>query len=133
MLSDGSIDRFTDMLFLLLGIITVVCTLAQDTSIELGIISCDQSRTYQDYDVNCLAGGTGVISCNDPLWGYFSPLSPPPDTCEVGTDRRPFGALTLEAQADFWIEIVKMPPDMQAGANETMVRSLNEAKPVTTC
>lgn len=108
-------------LYLVFTLLHSFTALAQDVPIELGIISCDQSRTYQDYDVSCLDGGTGVISCKDPLWGYFSPLSPPPDKCKVGTDQRPFGTLTLQASADFWIEIIKMPPDKQAGANETMV------------
>lgn len=89
--------------------------------LELAIISCDPDMTYQDYDVNCQDGGTGILDCTDPEWGWYSPLTDPPTDCTPGRDRRPFGTLSINVPCDFTFEIVKTPPGIQQGVNQTMV------------
>lgn len=106
-----------------LALAFVSLVIAQNVPIELSIISCDATPqlTYQDYDVNCHDGGKGVLDCTDPHWGWYSTMMDPPVDCTPGTDRRPFGTLTVEVPCDFEFEITKTPPGMQQGDNQTMV------------
>lgn len=55
-----------------------------------------------------------------------------PTDCTPSSDRRPFGTLSVEIPCDFDFEIVKTPPGMQQGDNQTMVsvyRSTTSCQP----